>query len=234
GVTYIQVPTSLLAQIDSSIGGKVAIDMPEGKNLVGSFYHPAAVFIDPNLLDTLPTRFFNDGMAEVIKYGCIRDGSLFNSLETYKSQEMLRENIEKIIFTCLDIKREVVEGDQWDRGNRMILNFGHTLGHAIESYFQYGNYTHGEAVAIGMYQITKASEQMGLTKEGTALRIKNLLSQHKLPYKMPSGDIYEIIEGIAVDKKSKGLRLNIVLLVKIGKCFIRQVNHKDIHKYFME
>ncbi len=232
GVPYIQVPTTLLAQIDSSIGGKVAVDLPEGKNLIGSFYHPQAVFIDPKLLDTLPDRFVSDGMAEVIKYGCIKDRALFESLQGHKNGRGLPDNIERIIFTCLDIKKRVVEEDQWDRGGRMVLNFGHTLGHAIEKHFNYDAYTHGEAVAIGMYQITKMSERLGITRPGTTEGIGRLLTRYHLPYAMPAGNVREIIAGISADKKRKGQDISVVLLEEIGKCFTKQVRQKEIHNYF--
>ena len=151
GIKFIQVPTSLLAQVDSSVGGKVAVDLARGKNLGGSFYHPVAVFIDPEVLNTLSDEFFVDGMAEVIKYGCIKDKKFFDFLNRLDSKEKLMDNIEEIIYTCCNIKKLTVERDEKDKGERMLLNFGHTLGHAIEQYYNYSKYTHGVAVAIGMY-----------------------------------------------------------------------------------
>ena len=132
GIDFIQVPTSLLAQIDSSVGGKVAIDLPSGKNLAGSFYQPKAVFIDPDLLKTLPLRFLHDGLAEAIKYGCIRDAGLFAQIAAVKSDKELLEQADSIIETCCNIKARIVEKDEFDTGERMLLNFGHTIGHAIE------------------------------------------------------------------------------------------------------
>ena len=172
GIDFIQVPTSLLAQVDSSVGGKVAVDLERGKNLVGSFYHPKAVLIDPEVLNTLDNRFFIDGMAEVIKYGCIKDKMFFEFLYEMENNSDVIDNMERVIHKCCDIKRIVVESDEKDKGERMLLNFGHTLGHAIEQYYNYTKYTHGEAVAIGMYEITKISEAKGLTVKGTAERIK--------------------------------------------------------------
>ncbi len=154
GTVFLQIPTSLLAMVDSSIGGKVAVNLPEGKNLVGSFYHPEAVFIDPSLLLTLPDRHFADGMAEVAKYGCIRSEGLFVLLENMKSRADIMEHIEEIICLCCDIKRQVVEEDEREESLRMILNFGHTFGHAVEKYYQYKEYTHGEAVSIGKSHTT--------------------------------------------------------------------------------
>ena len=125
---------------------------------MGSFYHPKKVIIDPNVLETLSERVFNDGMAEVIKYGCIKDEEFFYKLLNYKDKEEVMKNIEYIIHNCCKIKKEVVENDERDTGERMKLNFGHTIGHALEQYYNYSKYTHGEAVAIGMYEITKISE----------------------------------------------------------------------------
>lgn len=181
GVRFVQIPTSLLAQVDSSVGGKVAVDLPQGKNLVGAFYQPSLVLIDPLVLDTLPKRFINDGMGEVIKYGCIKDKELFASLEARNSFEDLKKDLAGIIHRCVDIKRIVVEQDQFDTGERMLLNFGHTLAHTIEQYYHYERESHGEAVAIGMYQITKLAEEKCLTPSGEALRIKNVLKTYGLP-----------------------------------------------------
>ena len=182
GVRLVQIPTSLLAQVDSSVGGKVAVDLPEGKNLVGAFYQPSLVLIDPLVLNTLKERFINDGMGEVIKYGCIKDADLFSTLESHSSFEDLKEELPAIITRCVDIKRMVVENDQFDTGERMLLNFGHTLAHTIEQHFHYQRESHGEAVAIGMYQITRIAEEKGLTPKGTAERIQKVLKTYGLPF----------------------------------------------------
>ena len=162
GIKFVQIPTSLLAQVDSSVGGKVAVDLPQGKNLVGAFYHPKAVIIDPDVLNTLPDHFISDGMGEVIKYGCIKDKELFKLLCRHTSFDDLKPKLTQIIARCVDIKRIVVEADQFDLGERILLNFGHTLAHTIEQHFNYERESHGEAVGIGMYQITKIAEEMGL------------------------------------------------------------------------
>lgn len=188
GVPYVQIPTSLLAQIDSSIGGKVAVDLPAGKNLVGSFYHPSAVFIDPNMLKTLPKKYFSDGMGEVIKYGCIKNKNLFEQLTALPAANNIWPELEEIIYTCCDIKRQIVERDEKDTGERMILNFGHTIGHALEQFYDYGRFSHGEAVAIGMYTITSKSELLGLTEPGTAQQLKLLLEKFSLPTTWSSVD----------------------------------------------
>lgn len=231
GVAYIQIPTSLLAQVDSSVGGKVAVDLPWGKNLVGSFYQPKAVFIDPELLKTLDKRFLHDGLAEVIKYGCIRDESIFRALMSYKDDEELLDNIEKIIYTCCNIKKKVVESDEKDLGERMILNFGHTLGHAVEEYFNYSKYTHGEAVAIGMAEITRRSEELNITKIGTHNFIEKILMKYGLPYKRIEMDKDKILHTIKLDKKSSGENINLILLNKIGEGFIKKVSIREIENY---
>ncbi len=231
GVPYIQIPTSLLAQVDSSVGGKVAVDLPWGKNLVGSFYHPKAVFIDPELLKTLDERFLCDGLAEVIKYGCIEDVEILSTLLSYKGKKELLENIENIIFTCCNIKKHIVEIDEKDFGKRMILNFGHTIGHAIEQYFNYERYTHGEAVAIGMMEISKKGEELGITEKGTSRKIEEVLKKCKLPYKMPEVDRTSIIKAMTLDKKTMGENINLILLVDLGHVIIKKVEIKDIEKY---
>ena len=137
GVKLIQIPTSLLAQVDSSVGGKVAVDLPQGKNLVGAFYHPKMVLIDPLVLETLPPHFISDGMGEVIKYGCIKDAELFLTLCSCRSFAGLKPELPSVIARCVDIKRTVVEADQFDTGERMLLNFGHTLAHTIEQHYCY-------------------------------------------------------------------------------------------------
>lgn len=231
GIPFIQIPTSLLAQIDSSVGGKVAVNLKKGKNLVGSFYQPKAVFIDPSLLKTLDKRYFYDGMGEVIKYGCIKDKELFENLSDYQTEEELFIDIEEIIYKCLNIKRQIVEVDEMDNGERMLLNFGHTLGHGIEKHYNYEKYSHGEAVAIGMYNITKNSEELGLTKDGTSEKIKKLLIKYNLPYEMDGINMEGISEIISVDKKTLGENINIILLAEIGNSFIKKIKREDIINY---
>ncbi|MCT4620007.1 MAG: 3-dehydroquinate synthase [Marinisporobacter sp.] len=227
GIPFIQIPTSLLAQIDSSVGGKVAVNLPKGKNLVGNFYHPKAVFIDPDVLKTLDKRVFSDGMAEVIKYGCIRNKKLFDDLLKYNDEELF-EHIEQIIYTCCHIKKSIVERDELDTGERMLLNFGHTLGHAVEKHYKYEKYTHGEAVAIGMYHITKKGEALGITDKKTSDCIKEILCKYHLPYEMPAMDQEEIIKTIGLDKKNKGQYMNIILIKKVGESLIKKIYKKDI------
>lgn len=218
GIKFVQIPTSILAQVDSSVGGKVAVDLEEGKNLVGAFYQPKMVLIDPNVLDTLPERYVIDGMGEVIKYGCIKDAELFNKLEAYGSFENMKEHIIDVIGTCVDIKRRVVEEDEFDTGERLLLNFGHTLGHAVEQYYHYDRESHGEAVAIGMYQITRLAEEKGLTKAGEAERIRKVLEAYKLP--VEAGIPMEELTGaMKLDKKNLDNKLKVVLLHEIGNAY---------------
>lgn len=230
GISYIQIPTSLLAQIDSSVGGKVAVNLPQGKNLIGSFYHPKAVLIDPELLSTLDKKYFYDGMAEVIKYASILDKELFQDLLEFTEEE-LSQNMESIIWKCCSIKKDIVVRDELDTGERMLLNFGHTLGHVVEKHYKYEKYTHGEAVAIGMYNITKRSENMGITNKGISDLIRRILSKYHLPYEMPLIDQEIILGTIGLDKKNKGQYMNLVLIREIGEAYIEKINSKDISSY---
>ncbi len=231
GIDFVQIPTSLLAQIDSSIGGKVAVNLDEGKNLIGSFYHPKLVLVDPEVLNSLPEKFVKDGLGEAIKYGCIRDKELFSMLLDIKSNFELLDNIEDIIFRCLSIKKETVEMDEKDKGIRMLLNFGHTIGHAIEKYFNYEKYSHGEAVSVGMYWITKKSEEMGITEKGTSDKIKGALENYGIEYTIPHLDREEIIKNILVDKKNISGKLNIILLKDIGNAFIYTIPEQETSKF---
>nr|WP_294490953.1 3-dehydroquinate synthase [uncultured Mediterraneibacter sp.] len=219
GIRLVQIPTSLLAQVDSSVGGKVAVDLPQGKNLVGAFFQPKMVLIDPEVLDTLPERFIKDGMGEVIKYGCIKDASLFRKLCSHTSFEDLKPELSDIIARCVDIKRIVVEADQFDTGERMLLNFGHTLAHTIEQYYNYERESHGEAVGIGMYQITKMAEEKGITAPGCSEKIRKALEIYGLPSScgLP---VDELTDAIALDKKNLNGHLNIVLLRQIGDSYV--------------
>lgn len=221
GIPLVQIPTSLLAQVDSSVGGKVAVDLPEGKNLVGAFYHPKMVLIDPLTLQTLPERFVNDGMGEVIKYGCIKDKKLFEQLRQYQDFKELYQDIDDIIYRCVDIKREVVEKDQFDFGDRLLLNFGHTLAHAIEQYYHYENYSHGEAVAIGMVQISKIAEEQGNTKAGTTKQMEEIVKKYHLPTESTLLT-KDLLTAIALDKKNIHKQLSLVLLHEIGDSYVYQ------------
>ena len=227
GIDFVQIPTSLLAQVDSSVGGKTAVDLPAGKNLVGAFWQPVLVLIDPDTLNTLPEKFFKDGLGEVVKYGCIRSASLFERLEN----ENARDFIDDIIFECVSIKRDVVEHDERDTGERAILNFGHTLGHALEKLNGYTNLTHGEAVAAGSAIITRISERHGLTAQGTAQRLENLLKKYDLPV-TSEFPLAEIVNATRGDKKSTGKSIKFVFLKETGECFVQKINTADFGEFF--
>lgn len=221
GVDVIQIPTTLLAQVDSSVGGKTAIDVPQGKNLVGTFYQPKQVLIDTDTLKTLPDKEFSSGLAEVIKYGAIWDKALFALLEGADGRAALMEKIEDIVFTCCDIKRQVVEKDEHDTALRMILNFGHTAGHIVEKAYHYTGYTHGEAVAFGMIVASRLGERLGVTAPGTSERIKNLVGMNGLPMEIEIEDSQLI--SAALDKKASGSSIHVILLKEIGTYSIHKM-----------
>ena len=230
GITFVQIPTTLLAQVDSSVGGKVAIDLPAGKNLVGAFYQPKAVYIDPELLKTLPQRYLHDGLAEVIKYGCIYDEKLFAAIEGARDDAGLLAIIDQVVATCCQLKADVVEKDEFDTGERMLLNFGHTLGHAVEKTYHYQTYSHGEGVAVGMVLLTTRTEELGLTEPGSVKRLKALLAQFKLPVSAPM-QLQDFVRTIALDKKKKGKQLTLVVLKKIGQAVRYPIEFGELVKY---
>ena len=184
--------------------------MPFGKNMVGAFYHPKLVLIDPTCLDTLPQRFYYDGMAEAIKYGCIRNKALFDAILNHSISR------EDLIYECVSIKRDVVAVDANDTGLRMLLNFGHTIGHAIEKYYQFTKFTHGEAVALGMVLMTQFSEQIGPSKAGTAQKVLDAVEAYHLPHQIAQADLLELLPLIQNDKKNIGKTLHVVMLNEIG------------------
>lgn len=220
GIAYVQIPTTLLAQVDAAVGGKVGVNLPAGKNLIGSFYQPKAVLIDPQVLTTLTNERFYEGMAEVIKYGCIKDADFFAQLESLTNRDAIMNQIESIIYTCCAIKKEVVQMDVNDMGLRMLLNFGHTVGHGLEGYFGYGKLSHGEAVAIGMVAITQISEKKGLTEKGTTARLKKLLTQHQLPTEINVPEPQKLLSFMSTDKKNMQRTLNVILLKTLGEGYI--------------
>ena len=215
GVDFVQIPTTLLAQVDSSVGGKVAIDLEHGKNLAGAFWQPRLVLMDPDTLDTLPDTTFADGMAEVIKYGCALDGSFFSFLAARPSRGEIMAAIESVLYVCCDLKRTVVEEDERDRGKRMLLNFGHTLGHAYEKAGHYEKWTHGQAVAAGMVRAARLGEQMDVTPAGTADQIAALVAGLGLPVEIPC-TAEEYAAAIGLDKKGAGADISVILLEQMG------------------
>ena len=216
GVDFVQVPTTLLAQVDSSVGGKVAVDLQAGKNLAGAFYQPKMVIMDPDCLITLPDRVFSDGMAEVIKYGCIWDRALFDHLADLGNRENVMAHIGDIALACCDIKRQVVEQDEHDTGLRMLLNFGHTLGHVYEKAYNYETYTHGEAVAAGMVIAARLGQKLGVTPAGTDEVIARVLRQFGLPTAIFATQ-QDYADTLTKDKKSDGEMISFIALERIGK-----------------
>ena len=225
GVRYVQIPTTLLAQIDSSVGGKTAVNLPYGKNLIGAFHQPKLVIIDPATLSTLPERQIRCGMAEAIKYGAIRSAGLFNRL-TGKTAGFMEE-IGEIIGECCRIKSEITERDELDYGERMLLNFGHTFGHAIEKMTGFGSHTHGEAVAFGMTIASGIGERAGFTRPGTSAEIRRALAAWNLAPDCPL-DPAELIPLLSSDKKNEGGMSRIVLLRRIGEAFICKMPFSEI------
>lgn len=226
GVHFVQVPTTLLAQVDSSVGGKVAVDLPQGKNLVGAFYQPELVLADPDTLHTLTEEFWRDGLGEVVKYGCIGDEGLFALLEENASggRATLMAHIDEILSRCIRHKADVVAQDEHDTGLRMTLNFGHTIAHAVETCQHYAGLRHGEAVALGMHLITRLTEQKGMTVPGTSDRLDALLSGLSMPMSLPDIPEEALLSAMTLDKKSAGSTLRIVTLDAIGQCRIRNEN----------
>lgn len=229
GIDFVQIPTSLLAQVDSSVGGKTGVDIGAGKNLVGAFWQPVLVLIDSNTLDSLPQYYFEDGMAEVIKYGCIKDKSLFDKLEKVNAADC----IDDIIYNCVAIKRDVVSRDEREKGERALLNFGHTLGHALEKINNFIDLSHGQAVAIGMCMITKASEKAGLTEKGSAKRIENLCKKYNLPTYSEISKT-EIARAASSDKKTNGSSIKLALLKEIGESYLEKIKISELEDFISE
>ena len=216
GVDFVQIPTTLLAQVDSSVGGKVAIDLKAGKNLAGAFYQPRLVLMDPDVLDTLSLPVFMAGMAEVVKYGCIWDADFFDFLAARPSRSELTSDIEHILYTCCDIKRQVVMDDERDNGLRMILNFGHTFGHAYELAGHYTEWSHGEAVAAGMCAAARFGAELGVTPPEVPGHVIEAVASLGLPTSIPCA-IDEYAAAIGLDKKGAGGDISLILLDKIGR-----------------
>ncbi len=224
GIPFVQIPTTLLAQVDSSIGGKTGVDLPAGKNLVGAFWQPSLVLIDPDTLKTLPPIQIKSGLAEVIKSALIADENLFHSLMHSKD---FSEDAEQFILSALQVKRHIVEMDEFEKKERMLLNFGHTLGHAIEKYHDFTGITHGEAVAIGMYCIQKAYEKK-FSSTSVAEEIKELLLKYGLPCYLTSEDLDALLESMENDKKSTSNGINLVIIENIGKGVIYPMDYVSI------
>ncbi|HBP68043.1 MAG TPA: 3-dehydroquinate synthase, partial [Alcanivorax sp.] len=223
GVDFIQVPTTLLAQVDSSVGGKTAVNHPRGKNMIGAFHQPRAVVIDTAVLDTLPEREFAAGMAEVIKYGLIRDPEFFQWLLDNQAALAARDTApvaEAILRSCRN-KAEVVAADETEQGNRALLNLGHTFGHAMETFTGYRDWLHGEAVSAGMVMAARMSLELGWLKQADLDRVSDSLAAWKLPVTAPEGMARaDFSELMALDKKVQNGRLRLVLLNQIGDALV--------------
>lgn len=215
GIPFIQVPTTLLSQVDSSVGGKVAVNIAEGKNLIGAFYQPKYVMIDINFLDTLEKDQWLDGLGEIIKYAFIGSKPLFEVL-THNTLDSLKSNITDVIATCCDIKRAVVVKDEFDTGLRMTLNFGHTLGHAIEKHFGYGTFSHGQAVAMGMYLMMRQYEIYSGIDKVISLQIKSILEQYELFNDPMLKAYFDYCTDVFNDKKVMCKKINIIVVDKVG------------------
>lgn len=217
GIDCIQVPTTLLACVDSSVGGKTAIDLPAGKNLAGAFYQPNLVLCDPELIESLPENVFSDGCAEVIKYGMYGSAELLEKLLA----SPVSAQLEYVIAKCIEMKRDIVEGDEFDTGRRQILNFGHTFAHSIEKLSAYA-IPHGSAVAIGMAVITRAAVKKGLCSPECLSILLKLLADCKLPAECPF-DAAELAEIALSDKKRAGDTLTLAVPVAIGEAELRPI-----------
>ena len=222
GVHFVQVPTTLLAAVDSSVGGKTAINLTSGKNLAGAFYQPDAVICDTSTLSTLAEEAFRDGCAEVIKYGAIMDRALFQSIEA-----PMHEQLEDVIARCVEIKRDIVTEDEFECGVRKLLNFGHTVGHAIEKLSGYRT-SHGHAVAAGMAVVARASARMGLCgMAGCACDILRMIRR----YGLPTGTAYEagdLANACLSDKKRAGNHITMVFPMEVGKCILKDIPVNDL------
>ena len=231
GIPFVQIPTTLLAQVDSSVGGKTGVDIPEGKNLVGAFYQPRAVYIDTDVLQTLPVEELRGGLAEVIKYGVIQDRNFFDFLQDNRKEifALDQEIITRLIARCCEIKAWVVEQDEREGGLRRILNFGHTIGHAVEAASDF-TIIHGLAVGIGMCAVADLAVKTGCLDQSKAHEIRRLIERFGLPVSIPAElDRAAIKNYLLSDKKTVGGRVFYVLPEDIGKVMITdQVRSEDV------
>ncbi|KXT76870.1 3-dehydroquinate synthase [Streptococcus sp. DD12] len=232
GVHFVQIPTSLTAQVDSSIGGKTAVNTPFAKNLVGTFAQPDGVLIDPNTLETLGERELIEGMGEVVKYGLIADPELWDLLKDLPAgRQGILEEAEAIIYHSCEVKRRVVVEDELDNGVRLYLNFGHTIGHAIEQTAGYGKVMHGEGVAMGMVQISQIAEKKGLIATGLTQEIREMCQKFGLPTDYADWDKDMLYQALTHDKKTRGNLIKIVLVPSIGQAEIHPIPLTEMKEY---
>ena len=222
GMQFVQIQTTLLAQVDSSVGGKVGVNLPGGKNMVGAFYQPDLVVADMDTLDTLPPREVAAGMAEIIKYGYIADKILYSRLKEQKASR------EEMVYTCCSIKAGYVKKDPFDLGVRMQLNYGHTMGHAIETVSGYGKYLHGEAVAIGMCLAARIGERLGISPKGLAEGTQELVELYGLPSQTDEQTLKDACDVLMRDKKVKDGNIQFVLIDKIGHAVLENLKPEGI------
>ncbi len=223
GVRYMQIPTTLLAMVDSSVGGKTAVDLPQGKNLVGAFHQPCAVVIDTDVLATLPARELSAGLAEVVKYGAIGDRALFGWIEEHADALLARDpkTLAEVVRKCCAYKSKVVAKDETEQGPRALLNFGHTFGHALEVEAGFGKLLHGEAVAIGMMLAARLSSELGHAPLLDIARLDALLERMDLPVTIPEGlDPVALLARMRIDKKNVSGQLRLVLWHGIGRAYL--------------
>jgi 3-dehydroquinate synthase len=218
GLDWIGLPTTLLSMVDSSIGGKVGINHPLAKNLIGAFHQPQLVVVDPSTIASLPERDFRSGLAEVVKHGVVLDAAYFESLERDTAPILFREpaTLEQVIGGSCRIKASVVERDEREADLRAVLNYGHTLGHALEAVTGYATFTHGEAVSLGMAGEARLARRLGLASDETVERQERLLSALGLPVRMAAVDVDAVLDAITRDKKSRNGRVPFVLAPEIG------------------
>ena len=228
GITFIQIPTTLLAAVDSSVGGKTAVDLKSGKNQVGAFYQPRLVLCDIDTLKTLPKEEYGCGCGEIIKYAVLESEEFFDEL----LEKPVSEQYELVIATCVNIKKHYVENDEFDTGLRMKLNLGHTFGHAVETCSGY-TILHGQAVAMGMAAITKAASEMGLCSKETSVRVLELLERYELPQHISFG-LQEMYKAMLVDKKNNGNATNLIVPVAIGNCRIMKIPTEKLKGWLAE
>ena len=227
GIGFIQIPTTLLAMVDSSVGGKTAIDLPAGKNLAGTFYQPWLVLCDPDCLTTLPEDIFRDGCAEVIKYAVLGNAPFFDDLRAGSAHAQL----EHIIETCVTMKRDIVAQDEFDRGQRQLLNLGHTFGHGIEACSGFA-VSHGSAVAIGMAMMVRAAAAFGLCTEKTRDTVVDILRQYDLPVDC-AFRAEDMLPTILHDKKAAGDTINLIVPTAVGQCRIVKTPASEIMDWLL-
>lgn len=236
GINFIQMPTTLLADVDSSVGGKTGINHSKGKNLIGAFYQPKVVLIDTGLLKSLDARELANGFAEVIKYGAVLDGEFFSYLENNYDKVLSYDEsaLAYIIERSCTIKADIVSEDEKEAGIRSVLNFGHSMGHAVEALHNYENIKHGEAISIGMVFAAMLSKKIGLCTDETVTRVKNLIEKSGLPVKIPEFTAEQYINAMKLDKKVSKKQIKFVLIEGIGNYKLKKLDFGFIHDYILD